>query len=400
MFKKHCLSGLLFGLAFQIAFGMAFCGFVYYCLSEDEDALKFFPIVFALLWIFWLPFIIRNCYVYIRDWRAEKAGRNLVNRIIPGSLPPNPFSSGPKSEAEQLEEERRQRERENREWQERVTREQRAQNQKLNEKQDRLAEKYRNNKAEQERIRREQEDKLYKMAKKYWTEADPKAVRKDFDRRQQNEEDIGKAYNRSANIINGAGIFLEYIDKGAEASVNVAAEKEKCPIGPMHLIKNIRDYVKPGLVDPMDSLSRGDFWGALKGVYITGPAKGLMTVVQNYNPVGGLNVTIEAIKAKADCWRLGLEGQEAKDFIERKVAARKAYENTGFVIKTVTGDETTANMTKEIVSNLYLNDAAEREVAKQQAQRKSRSPKPSKYIQQLQKKFKDFKKTQKKIDLR
>ena len=398
MFRRHSIFGLLFGLAFQIAFGMGFCGFVYYCMSEDEDALKFFPVVFVLLWLFWMPFLIRNCYVYIRDWRAERTGRGLIERVLPGSLPL--ISSGAGTEVEELENERCQRERENREWQERVTREQRDQNRRLNEEQDRRAEQYRRNRAEQERISREQEDKLYEMAKKYWTDPDPRAVRENYNRRQQNEEDIGRAYNRAAKIINGAGIGLEYIDKGAEAGVNVAAEKEKCPIGPMHIIKNVRDLVKPRLVDPMDSISRGDYWGAAKGFFITGPAKGIMSVVQNYNPVGGLNVVIEGLKAKADCWRLGLEGKEARDFIEQKTAARKAYENTGFAIRTVTGDETLANCTKEVVSNLYLNDAAERQTAREQAKRKVRNPKPSKFIQDFQSKIKDFKRSQKKIDLR
>ncbi|MBQ7529872.1 hypothetical protein IJT10_08265 [bacterium] len=396
MFRKHSFFGLLFGLAFQIAFGMGFCGFVYYCLSEDEDAVKFFPIIFTLLWIFWIPFLIRNCYVYIRDWQAEKTGRNIVSSILPGVA----GALGANSGIDEIEEERRQRERENREWQERTTREQREQNRRLNNEQDRRAEQYRRNKAEQERISQEQEDKLYKMAKKYWTDPDPRAVRENYDRRQQNEEDIGKSYNRAAKIINGVGIGLEYADKGAEAGVNVAAEKEKVPFGPMHIIKNVRDLVKPGFVDPMDSISRGDYWGAAKGVFITGPAKGLMTVVQNYNPVGGLNVVLEGLKAKADCWRLGLEGKDAKDFIEQKTAARKAYENTGFVIKTVTGDETLANSTKEVVSNLYLNDATERQTARQQAKRKTRNPQPSKFIQDLQSKVRDFKRTQRKIDLR
>ena len=404
MLKKHSFFGLILGMAFQIAFGMGFCGFVYYCLSEDEDAVKFFPIVFTLLWIFWLPFIIRNCWVYIKEWRAEKLGIDVINGILPGPGPSG-GSDGPKSEQEQLEEERRQRERENREWQERVTREQRQQNQRLNEEQDRRAEQYRSAKAEQERIRREQEDRLYRLAEKYYTNPDPDSVRRAFDRSQELEENIGKAYENAAKISGGVETGLDWANKGSEAAVNVAAEKEKCPVGPMHIIKNVKDLVKPRFVDSAESLANGDYRGALKGFFLTGPAKGIMNVIQNYNPVSGLNVGLEALKAKADCWRMGLDGNEAKDYIERKTAARKVYENTGKVLKFVTGDETLANSVKEVSSNLFTNDAAESYTAKQQAKRaarkaKSPNPKPSSYIQNLQNKIKSFNQTQKKIDLR
>ena len=385
---------------------------MYSCMKEDETASAAFPYIAVALWIFWTPFILKNCYEYIRDWRAEAAERRLISRVDKDKTATakeaakkarqaaKDAKKAAEDEERELEEERRQRERENREWQERTTREQREQNERANREQDERAGRYRQEKAERERLQREHEDKVYELAKKYWTEPTDKAVRKDYDRRQSLEEDIGNAYRKAGNIAGGAETASGLIDKGSDAIVNSAAEFEKNPFGPLHMVKNVKDLIKPTATDVADSLAHGDYWGAIKGIYITGPAKGLMNLAQNYSPDSNINVILEASKAKADCWRMGLDGQEARDYIERKVKARQVYENTGKIIKMATGSETIANVSKEISSNLFSNDAVEQWVAKRQSQRTVKPTKPSRFITDLQSKIRSFKKTQQKIDLR
>ncbi len=408
----YSLIGLLFGIVFQIAFGAGVLAVMYSCMKEDETAAAAFPYIAAALWIFWIPFILRNCWVYIRDWRAEAAERRLIGRVDRDKTDSakkaakqarraaKDAEKAAKDEARALEEERRRREQENREWQERTTREQREQNQRLNREQDERAERFRRDKAEQERIQREQEDKIYRMSKKYWTEPNAEDIRKAYDRRQELEENIGKAYRNAGDLGAGMENAANFVDKGSDAIVNSAAEFEKCPYGPLHLVKSAKDLIKPTATDTADSLSRGDYWGAAKGLFVTGQLKGIMNVVQNYCPIGNINVTLEAAKAKADCWRLGMEGEEARNYIEQKVTARKVYENTGTVMKIATGSETAANVFKEVSSNLFTNDATERWVAGRQSKRVKNAPSPSKFVNDLQSRIQRFKTTQQKIDLR
>ena len=77
MQRRHSLFGFLFGMAFQIAFAEGVLLIIRHFLAEDPEALARYPYVRIGLYIFWTPFIIKNAWDYIRDWKAEAALRRL-----------------------------------------------------------------------------------------------------------------------------------------------------------------------------------------------------------------------------------------------------------------------------------------------------------------------------------
>ena len=73
MLRRYSLFGLLFGIAFQIAFAEGVLQVIKHFLSEDPEALMRYPQLRVGLYIFWTPFIIANIVRYIRNWQAEQA---------------------------------------------------------------------------------------------------------------------------------------------------------------------------------------------------------------------------------------------------------------------------------------------------------------------------------------
>ncbi len=77
MKHRHNLFEFLFGIAFQVAFAEGVLLVIRHFLSEDPEALARYPYVRIALYIFWIPFMIKNALDYIREWKREAALRRL-----------------------------------------------------------------------------------------------------------------------------------------------------------------------------------------------------------------------------------------------------------------------------------------------------------------------------------
>ena len=435
MNRKHSIFGLLFGIAFQIAFAEGFLLIVRHFLAEDPEALAIYPKVRVGMYIFWAPFMINNIRLYLIDWkleRAENAGRDLAKKAVKSAVGKSAEQTAKKraseearerlkrkvdaektdfsGEQEALERERAERERANREWQEQATREQRQQN--ADRDRARQTEADRRRAEAEKRAAEEEKQQAYRdriARDKYWyTGSDPKSIRRAYDDKQEIETGIGESYATGGDILYGVEKVLGWTVAGAETSVNVGAEWDKS--GATKLLKITRDLVKPMLVDPMESLSRGDYIGVLKSI-VTGAPKGYIGAIQDIVPTGveSVNVVLESAKTRLDLWRRGVtDPEEIKNELEREARARSTYERTGTAVRLVAkaaglnGDlaEQIGNTTKEITSTFYTNDAVRESVAKQQAARVKKNAAPSKYLTDLRNKIREFKQTGRHIDLR
>ncbi len=77
---KYNIFTFILGNAFQFGFAIAFLAVLRYFLSEDPEALAYYPYLRIGLWIFWTPFIIKNNIDFFKNWHLTRMERKAKKR--------------------------------------------------------------------------------------------------------------------------------------------------------------------------------------------------------------------------------------------------------------------------------------------------------------------------------